>query len=470
MAEPITFQRVVRNQGKHVFSLFSRCLFSGILARHGRCRVISLLAALCVVMQIASAQKLSRVNRDLAEGMLNDSSSDVRKNYYDPKMHGLDWDALVRQAKANIDKAPEMADANAQIAGLLESLNDSHTRFFPPRYDRTVDYGWKFQIIGKNAFVTEVDAKSDAASKGMRVGDQLLTLNGFAVDRASAPGLLYAMYVIAPTAAVTVDLLDPSHKLLHFQAVATIKKTPGLMGLGDESWYLNQQRINYEGAVSKNRVRYAEFGSNLMILQIPAFALGNVGVEELFARARAYKTLLIDLRGNPGGAVDSLKSYLAELFKYDVLLGQWVARNKTTPIIVKGDRKNAYTGDLIVLVDSSTASAGEIFARIIQLEQRGTILGDHTSGRTMESRMFPHVIGQNPVYYFGESITVADTVMPDGKSIEHIGVQPDRVFLPTQADLAAGRDPVLAYAAGLAGVKLTPEQAAKLFPPDPPEN
>jgi carboxyl-terminal processing protease len=417
-------------------------------------------------MQIATAQKLTRVNRDLAEGMLNDASTDVRKNYYDPKLHGLDWDALVLQAKANIDKAPEMADANAQIAGLLESLNDSHTRFFPPRYDRTVDYGWKFQIIGKNAFITSVDAKSDAASKGMRVGDQLLTLNGFTVDRNSAPGLLYAMYVIAPAAAVTVDLLDPSHKLLHFQAVATIKKTPGLMGLGDESWYLNQQRINFEGAVSRERVRYVQFGSDLMILQIPAFALGSVGVRELIDRARACKTLLIDLRGNPGGAIDSLKSYLAELFNYDVLLGQWVARNKTIPIVVKGDRKNAYTGDLIVLVDSRTASAGEIFARTIQLEQRGTILGDHTSGRTMESQMFPHVLGQNPVYYFGESVTVADTVMPDGKSLEHVGVQPDRVFLPTAADLAAGMDPVLAYAAGLAGVKITPEQAAKLFPPN----
>lgn len=470
MAAPIKFQRNIRYDVKHFFAWASRCFYPDVIAGHGGCRGVSILAGLCVVMQIASAQKLTRVNRDLAEGMLHDVSSDVRRNYYDPKMHGLDWDALVRRAKENIDKAPEMSDANAQIAGLLESLNDSHTRFFPPRYDRTVDYGWKFQIVGNNAFVTEVDAKSDAASKGMRVGDQLLTLNGFTVDRASASGLLYAMYVIAPAAAVTVDLLDPTHKLLHIQAVATIKKTPGLMGLGDESWYLNQQRINFEDAVSKDRVRSVEFGSNLMILQIPDFALGSVGVAQLFARTRGCKTLLIDLRGNLGGAVDSLKSYLAELFPYDVLLGQWVTRNKTAPMIVKGDRKNAYTGDLIVLVDSRTASAGEIFARIIQIEQRGTILGDHTSGRTMESRMFRHVLGQNPVYYFGASVTVADTVMPDGKSIEHIGVQPDRVFLPTQADLAAGRDPVLAYAAGLAGVKITPEQAAKLFPSEPPEN
>ncbi len=403
----------------------------------------------------------------MAEEMLEVGTSDVHNNYYDPTMHGLDWNALTRQAKANIEKSPDMADANAQIAGLLESLNDSHTRFFPPRYDHKVDYGWKFQIIGTNAYITEVDPKSDAAIKGMHVGDQLLTLDGFAVDRASVPGLTYAMNVV-PRGSVTVDLLDPSHRVHHLQVAATVKKLLAMQGLGDESWYLNQQRIDYEGEVYKERVRFVKLGSSVLIVQIPAFSMGNLGVEEIFARARGCKTLIVDLRGNPGGAVESLKSYLAELFDHEVHLGKWSARNKTSPITVKPDRKNAFTGDLIVLVDSRTASAGEIFARTIQLEQRGTILGDHTSGRTMESRRFPHVIGQNPAFFFGESVTVADTVMPDGKSLEHVGVQPDRVFLPTPADLAAGTDPVLAYAAGLAGVKMTPEEAAKLFPPELP--
>ena len=65
---------------------------------------------------------------------------------------------------------------------------------------------------------------------------------------------------------------------------------------------------------------------------------------------------------------------------------------------------------------------------------------------------------------FGVSVSNADLIMKDGASLEHVGVTPDEVVLPTPADIAAGRDVVLARAAQLLGVTLSPEDAGKLFP------
>ncbi len=134
------------------------------------------------------------------------------------------------------------------------------------------------------------------------------------------------------------------------------------------------------------------------------------------------------------------------------------------PQVAKSMGRNVFTGKLVVLVDSKSASASELFARIVQLEKRGTVLGDHSAGSVMESKHYSYKIGTEIVVFYGASITDADLVMTDGKSLEHNGVTPDEIVLPTAADLAGHRDPVMAHAAELLGAKLSPEQAGEFFP------
>ncbi|MBC7911282.1 MAG: hypothetical protein H7Y30_12320, partial [Pyrinomonadaceae bacterium] len=72
--------------------------------------------------------------------------------------------------------------------------------------------------------------------------------------------------------------------------------------------------------------------------------------------------------------------------------------------------------------------------------------------------------GVDIVAFYGASITNADVIMSDGKSVEHVGVIPDELLLPTGSDMAAKRDPVLARAAALVGIELTAEKAGTFFP------
>jgi hypothetical protein len=84
----------------------------------------------------------------------------------------------------------------------------------------------------------------------------------------------------------------------------------------------------------------------------------------------------------------------------------------------------------------------------------------------MEARQFPFSQGAAFGEYlpYGVEVTVADLKMTDGNSLEHQGVVPDEMLLPSPEEVAAGADPQLARALQLAGVNMSSGAAGKLFP------
>lgn len=424
-----------------------------------------LLIAIITLLSPAWPQQINGHDREYATAMLEQIASDVKKHYYDPKLHGVDWDSKVVELKQGINRAETTDDALAQVAALLDSLNDSHTFFLPPQRPFRVNYGWSAQMVGEHCFVIRVEPGSDAEGKGVRPGDEVLSISGYSPTRTNFAKLEYVLNTLRPQRSLNLSLRDPAGKQRTIDALANITQTNLAKQM---TWDLGGNRrrdviLEMEAKAHEIRPRIAEMGDGLIIIKLSAFFFSEGQTEALISKARKHKALIVDLRGNTGGSGDTLKYLLAGMFDRDVKVGDRVTRDERKPLVAK-THGHSFEGKLLVLVDSRSASASELFARVIQLEKRGAVLGDTSSGRVMEAKLYTYKVGAGTVVFYGAEITDANMIMTDTNSLEHIGVSPDETVLPSAADLASGRDPVLARAAQSLGVELSPENAGKLLP------
>jgi C-terminal processing protease CtpA/Prc len=267
---------------------------------------------------------------------------------------------------------------------------------------------------------------------------------------------------LAPQAISELVLKDPAGQQREVKIDAQVQQQKRVLDLtqGSDIWQMIREEENADHQV---RQRYVENG-DLMIWKMPGFFLTDGEVADLFSIARKHKALVLDLRGNPGGAIVTLEQMLGSVFDHDVKIADRIGRKELKPQMAKTHGKHTFDGKLIVLIDSDSASCAELFARVIQLESRGTVIGDRSSGSVMEARHYSESQGADTKILYAFSVTDADLIMKDGKSLEHAGVVPDEVVLPTAKELAEGKDPALARAAELAGVHLDAAQAGKIFP------
>ena len=428
-----------------------------------------LLAATVVVGALSAAarqsqQKMDSINQDRARAMLRDAYDNVKKHYYDPKFHGLDIDARYHQFDEKIRNAGSLSQSFGVIAGFLDGLNDSHTFFTPPSRPYRVDYGYRMQIYGSACFVSRVRPGTDAESK-VHPGDEVLGYNNFAVNRGDFWKMSYYFNSLAPQKASILEVRNPDGQGRNVTVDAKVRELKKVIDLtgqdaGADFWDLIREEENADHIV---RQRWLNVG-DVMIWKMPEFYVEDREVDRIFNDARKHKTLILDLRGNHGGAVTTLDRMLGNVFDHDVKIADRIGRKDMKPEIAKTRGSDVFTGKLIVLVDSVSASAAELFPRVVQLEHRGIVVGDQSAGAVMEAKHYPGSQGMDTKIFYGFSITEADLIMKDGKTLEHAGVTPDETVLPTPKDLADGSDPVLARAAQIAGLNLEPAAAGKMFP------
>jgi len=409
------------------------------------------------------AQKMDSINRDYAIGILRDAHENVKKHYYDPKYHGVDLDARYHEYDGKIRNATNLGQAFRIVAAFLDGLNDTHTFFSPPARPYRIDDEYQMRIYGDRCFIIAVRPGSDAAAK-LHPGDQVLQFNGYNVNRDDKWKMEYYFDALSPQNVSVFDLRDPAGVERKVSVEGKVREKKKVVdetfNASSDLWDEIREGENAEHLMRQRWINKAD----IMIWKMPEFNLAPEEVDHIFSDARKHKALILDLRGNPGGYEITFERMFSNIFDHDLKVGDRVGRKELKPLIAKSRGGEKFGGKLIVLVDSGSASSAEIFARVMQLEKRGTVIGDRSAGAVMEALDYFNSQGTDVQIRYAFSITEADLVMKDGKSLEHIGVTPDEIVLPTAKDLAEGRDPVMSRAAELAGLNLEPAAAGKLFP------
>ena len=406
-------------------------------------------------------QQLSSFERERGRMMLKIIKEDVKGHYYDPTFRGMNLDEIFNAADEKIKHAISNSQVFTIIAQTLMELNDSHTFFLPPPRGFRVEYGWQMQIIGDQAHVIAVKPGSDAEAKGLKIGDILISVDGFKPTRQNMWILNYLFRALSPRSAQRVVVQTGSGAPRELEIASKVQQGQKLLDLTNEA-----QRQSYfielQAREHLMRHRFAEVAEDLLIWKMPQFDLSEKELEGIMSRIKKYKALVLDMRSNGGGYVDTCRHMVGYFLGEEIKIADIKDRKETKPIMSK--KAAAYEGKLVVLVDSDSASAAEIFARVMQLQKRGLVIGDRTSGSVMQSSPYSRAMGTDTVVFYGTSITEADVIMTDGKSLEHAGVIPDEILLPTGEDLAARRDPIITRAAAVLGIKIEPDKAGALFP------
>jgi C-terminal processing protease CtpA/Prc len=394
------------------------------------------------------------IDRGVGKEMLQNIKEALKELYYDPAYHGMNLDARFKEAERQIKEAKSTWQINAIIAQVLSELNDSHTTFFPPDLVVGVNYGFKMQMIGDACYVVRIKPGGDAEKKGLKVGEVIYAIEGYEPTRESLWKIIYSYFVLQPPPSLRLTIQEPAGHLREVVVEAAISKK-------------KTQHVEFKER-SQKPPQYFDLSDDVIACKLAQFDLSEKEIDEMMKRIRTRKVLILDLRGNPGGYL--VERMLGYFFERDVKVGDEKQRKKTSALMAKArGADKIFKGQVFVLVDSDSASSSEVFARVMQLEKRGTVIGDRTAGAVMGSTEAVFSIRtaadqQNVAAIYGASITVEDLIMSDGKSLEHTGITPEVLLLPKGEDLAAKRDPVLAHAASLAGVQLDPVKAGTIFP------
>jgi carboxyl-terminal processing protease len=302
----------------------------------------------------------------------------------------------------------------AMVNGILETL-DPHSRLLPPEASKEMD----------------VDNAGEFGGLGITILDD--------------DGKLTVDYPLPDTPAMKADL-QPGDQIVRIDGVSTINMTldeavDKLRGKIGSTVVIEIMRDGLteplEKPIVRDRIKLNPIESTLLeggigYVSVQGFnALVDSDVNDHLDRlsrdngGRPLRGLVLDLRGNPGGYLNQAEK-LADIFlDHGTVVSQVDANGKKLEEYDAHASGSEPAYPIVVLVNSSSASASEIVSGALRNNERAVIIGQRTYGKGSVQNLHNFVDGSKL------KLTISKYLTPGDKSIQAVGIPADIELVPT---------------------------------------
>lgn len=313
----------------------------------------------------------------------------VNENYVDPK--AASHDQLVKLA----------------IHGMVESL-DPHSEFLEARAytDLEEELSGDFSGIGvqvevRHGRVVVIAPIADTPGEraGIQHGDEIVSINGKTLDPNVTMDSVVDLLRGKPKTKVELGLFRPATKanlqLALMREIIKLKSVRDVHVIGEHTGYVQVTEFSEHTA--------EEFGAALDQLL-------KEGID----------SLVIDLRDNPGGLLDAAADVAGQFFKKGELIVYTQGRKPSDreDLLAEADI-DPLTLPVAVLINSGTASAGEVVTGALKDTGRAVIVGERSFGKGSVQSILKLKNGE------GLRLTTARYYTPSGVSIHEKGIAPN---------------------------------------------
>lgn len=331
------------------------------------------------------------------------------------------WDT-VKTTYVDSEEISEEDLFYGSLEGMIKAVDDPYTSFLDPELSKRFndDLSGSFEGIGAEigirddtlTIIAPIDGMP-AQEAGLKSGDKVLSIDG------------------KSTAGISID-----------KAVDTIRGEKGTdvtLTIYREGLEETKDITITRGVITIESVTTEMLEDQIMLISISNFnedteAIFSQAIEE--AKTKEAKGIILDLRNNPGGFLDSAIEIASEWVETGPVVLEKFDENDITKYQAKGvARLKDYK--TVVLLNQGSASASEIVAGALQDYNEATIVGEQSYGKGSVQTLKPFSDGSSL------KVTVAKWLTPQGDSISEKGITPDVEIEYSIEDFENDRDPQL---------------------------